>query len=126
MIGIFAPDARLGTEVRAYITTRVFPSNVDDGATSPPPPPLSDTVRASFATALANGFTFRQTRPPPPKRFTHEDEQEKTLKELDLWPSAVLMLHPDGSGSSSSHGGPSVVAYSQGEILVATDLVVGL
>nr|CDS16282.1 UBX domain containing protein 2 [Echinococcus granulosus] len=90
MIGVFAAEAHLGSEVRQYIRSRVQGKEAE-GALAVAP--LSDVVRASFAPVLASGFTFRQTRPNPPRHFSPEDETTKTLRELGLWPSAVLILH---------------------------------
>lgn len=118
MIGIFSPEARLGSDVRDFIASRVFPSSppsADGGA-----PPLSDPVRASFAASLGGGYTFRQTRLVSPRRFTTEEETVKTLRELELWPSAVLMLHSDGGSGGSTAGGngaSTLVEYSQGAFL---------
>ncbi|VDM33276.1 unnamed protein product [Hydatigera taeniaeformis] len=92
MVGVFAADAHLGLEVRQYISARVEGTPTSGTLAVAP---ISDIVRASFAPVLASGFTFRQTRPNPPRHFSPDDETAKTLRELDLWPSAVLMLHSD-------------------------------
>lgn len=104
MVGVFAADAHLGSEVRQYISSRV--QGTDTAAVAP----LSEVVRASFAPVLASGFTFRQTRPNPPRHFSPEDETTKTLRELDLWPSAVLMLHSSKYKPATDYG---IAGYSQ-------------
>ena len=104
MVGVFAAEARLGSEVRRYIVSRVQASPNEEVVA-----PLSDAARASFALVLATGFTFRQTRPSPPRHFSIEDETTKTLLELELWPSAVLMLH---CNKSKPDVGRSVTVYS--------------
>ncbi|VDD80771.1 unnamed protein product [Mesocestoides corti] len=95
IVGVFPADAHLGTEVRQYIASCVLSTQDPDAV------PLDDAVRASFALVLATGFTFRQTRPSPPRQFTSDDENSRTLRDLDLWPSAVLMLHSTNSTSTS-------------------------
>ncbi|KAL5111386.1 UBX domain-containing protein 4 [Taenia crassiceps] len=115
MVGAFAADAHLGSEVRQYIASRV------QGTDTAVVAPLSDVVRASFAPVLASGFTFRQTRPNPPRHFSAEDET-KTLRELDLWPSAVLMLHNSKHKPTTNH---IIAGYSQNVLSRITGLIWG-
>ncbi|KAL5963054.1 UBX domain-containing protein 4 [Taenia solium] len=116
MVGVFAADAHLGSEVRQYIISRV--QGTDTAAAAP----LSDVARASFAPVLASGFTFRQTRPNPPRHFSPEDETTKTLRELDLWPSAVLMLHSGKYKSTNDH---VIAGYSQNVLSRVVGLIWG-
>ncbi|VDK33138.1 unnamed protein product [Taenia asiatica] len=116
MVGVFAADAHLGSEVRQYIISRV------QGTDTAAVPPLSDVARASFAPVLASGFTFRQTRPNPPRHFSPEDETTKTLRELDLWPSAVLMLHSGKYKSTNDH---VIAGYSQNVLSRVVGLIWG-
>ncbi|KAM7541457.1 hypothetical protein Aperf_G00000033138 [Anoplocephala perfoliata] len=114
MIGIFSAEAYLGTNVRQYIAARVQGTGItsESGAIVAP---LSDAMRSSFAPVVSSGYTFRQMRPNPPRHFTSDDESTKTLRDLGLWPSAVLTLYTGSTSCSntSGSGAGSVTEYSQ-------------
>lgn len=114
MIGVFSAEAHLGTDVRQYIAARVQDTEITSGYGAMVGP-LSDAVRSSFAPVVFSGYTFRQMRPTPPRNFTSDDESTKTLRDLGLWPSAVLTLYPVSTSYSNPSGGlaGSVTEYSQ-------------
>ncbi|KAM3185268.1 hypothetical protein ACTXT7_006700 [Hymenolepis weldensis] len=110
MVGVFSTEAHLGTDVREYIMARVQGKEISayNGVAVPP---LSEAMRNSFASVVSIGYTFHQTRPPPPRSFSAEDESMKTLLDLGLWPSSILILH--GTSTTYSHSTGSVIEYSQ-------------
>ncbi|VDL60865.1 unnamed protein product [Hymenolepis diminuta] len=110
MVGVFSAETHLGTDVREYIAARVQGKEISayNGVTVPP---LSEAMRKSFASVVSIGYTFHQTRPSPPRSFSAEDESTKTLLDLGLWPSSILILH--GTSTSYSHSTGSVTEYSQ-------------
>ncbi|VDL81049.1 unnamed protein product [Schistocephalus solidus] len=103
--------ATLAEEVRQHIFARVASAegNHDNNCTDEGGQPLSLSTLAAFQRILRTGYTFKQFRPARP--FSEEDET-KTLEELDLWPSAVLLLV-----SQSNAGHDSVSPYAQGSLV---------
>ncbi|VDN10528.1 unnamed protein product, partial [Dibothriocephalus latus] len=108
---VFPSKATLAEEVRQHISARIesHGDNHDNSNTDEGDQPLSPSTLAAFQRVLHAGYTFKQFRPARP--FSAEDET-KTLEELDLWPSAVLLLV-----SRSNAGHNSVSPYAQGSVI---------
>ncbi|KAF6776107.1 hypothetical protein AHF37_03985 [Paragonimus kellicotti] len=95
VVGRFEPNATLTCELRNWIQNLV--QNNPDGTMELPA--VDETLRVKLAALVSRGYRFRQLH--PSKLFSPEDET-RTMADLDLSPSAVLILVPSTPGAQSA------------------------
>ncbi|KAA3674124.1 uncharacterized protein DEA37_0012886 [Paragonimus westermani] len=95
VVGRFEPSATLTCELRNWIQS--LARNSPDGAMELPA--VDETLRVKLAALVSGGYRFRQLH--PSKLFSPEDET-RTMADLDLSPSAVLILVPSTTGTQSA------------------------
>ncbi|KAF7256958.1 hypothetical protein EG68_07313, partial [Paragonimus skrjabini miyazakii] len=92
VVGRFEPNATLTCELRSWIQS--LAQNNPDGTMELPA--VDETLRVKLAALVSKGYRFRQLH--PSKLFSPEDET-RTMADLDLSPSAVLILVPSTPGA---------------------------